>query len=78
MSRAIRRASIGTSVIKGRLGKMWALSGRKQETWLPAIWTRLRYSVTSLPQSSPASAPATPSKSQKAKGGTERMKNQPL
>jgi len=23
------------SVIEGRLGKMWALSGRKLETWLP-------------------------------------------
>ncbi|GAB0180183.1 mitochondrial enolase superfamily member 1 [Grus japonensis] len=28
---------------------MWALSGRKRETWLPRTWRRLRYSVTFLP-----------------------------
>lgn len=34
---------------KKRLGVMWALSGRKQETWL--LWTqrRLGFSVTSVP-----------------------------
>ena len=33
-------------VIKGRLGKMWTLSRRKQETWLPGTGRRLRYSMT--------------------------------
>jgi len=33
-------------VIKGSLEKMWALSGRKWETWLPGIWRRLRYLTT--------------------------------
>jgi len=33
-------------VIKGRLEKMWDLSGRKWETRLPGIWRRLRYSTT--------------------------------
>ncbi|KAK4817902.1 LOW QUALITY PROTEIN: hypothetical protein QYF61_002385 [Mycteria americana] len=42
-SPAKRKASIGTSMIKGRLGKTWALSGRKRETWLPGIWRRMRY-----------------------------------
>jgi len=78
MSRATRKASIGTLVIKGRLGKMWALSERKQETWFPGIWRRLRYSMTSSPQSSLAGASATLSKSQKAKAGTGSMKNCPL
>ena len=50
---------------KRRLGKMWALSGRKWETWLPRTWRRLRYSTTFLPQSSLASAPATPPKTQR-------------
>jgi len=59
-------------MIKGRLVKMWALSGMKQETWLPRIWRRLRYSKTFLHQSSPASAPVTLSKSQTAKAGTGR------
>jgi len=56
---------------------MWSLSGRRWETWLPEIWRRLRYSMTFLPQSSPASAPAELPKSQKAKTGTGRMKNRP-
>jgi len=63
-------------VIKGRLGRMWVLSGRKRETSLPRTWRRLRYSMTFLPQSSPASDPATLPK--KAKAGTGRMKNGPL
>lgn len=33
-------------VTKGRLGKMWSLSGRKLETLLPPTWRRLSYSVT--------------------------------
>ena len=41
-SRATRKASIGASVIKERLGKMWALSRRKWETWLPRTRRRLR------------------------------------
>ena len=48
---------------------------KKQETWLPRTWRRLRYSATVLPQSSPTSAPATLPKKQKAKAGTGRMKN---
>jgi len=28
--------------IEGRLGKMWALSGRNLETWLPGTWRKLR------------------------------------
>jgi len=43
------------SVIKGRLGKVWALSGRTQETWVPGMERRLRDSTSLLPQSSPAS-----------------------
>jgi len=45
-SRATRKASIGMSAIKARLGKRWALSGRTWETWLAGIWRRLRYSTT--------------------------------
>ena len=78
LSRATRNASVGMSVTKGRLGKMWALSVRKQETWLPGIWRRLRYSTTFLPRSSPARAPATLPKGQNAEAGTGRMKNLPL
>ena len=33
-------------MIKGRPGKIWALSRRQWETWLPRIWRRLRYSMT--------------------------------
>ena len=40
-----RKASIGTLVIKGRLGKMWALSGREQETWLLRVWRRIWRSI---------------------------------
>lgn len=29
-----------TLVVKERLGKMWALSRRDQDTWLPRIWRR--------------------------------------
>ena len=54
MSKATRKASIGTSVIKGRLWKMRVLSGRKWETCSPAIWRRMKYSTTFLSQSSPA------------------------
>jgi len=36
-----RKPSIGMSVIEGRLGKMWVLSGRKLETWLPVTWRKL-------------------------------------
>jgi len=35
---------------------MWALSGRKLETWLPGMWRKLRCLTTFLPQSSTASA----------------------
>jgi len=77
IAKATRKASIGTSVIKGRLKKMWALSRRKWETWLPGIWRSLRYSMLFLSQSSLASAPATPPKSQKAKTGTGRRKSCP-
>jgi len=34
------------SVIKGRLGKMWALSRRRLETWLPRTWRKLRCLLT--------------------------------
>lgn len=37
MSRGTNKAPIGTLVIKCRLGKMCALSRRKQETWLLMI-----------------------------------------
>lgn len=37
LSRATRKGSVSTSLIKGRPGKMWALPGRKQETWLPRV-----------------------------------------
>lgn len=59
MSGATKSASIGMLVIKGRLGKMWALSGRKQETWLPKTWIKLRYSITFLSRSLLESASAT-------------------
>lgn len=65
------------SVIKNRLGKMWVLSGRVQETWLPRTWRRLRRSRTFLPQSSPASA-ATLLNLQKEEAGMGRMKSHPL
>lgn len=49
-----------------------ALCRRKWETWLPEIW---RYEAHNfLSWSSPASAPATASKSEKTKGGTENEK----
>lgn len=46
--RATSKASllVGTSAIKGRLGKMSTLSGRKWETWSPRRRRRLRYSTT--------------------------------
>ncbi|GAB0182894.1 mitochondrial enolase superfamily member 1 [Grus japonensis] len=47
---------------------MWALSGRKQETWLHGIWRRLTYSMTFLPQSSLASALPTLPKVTEGKG----------
>ena len=37
-----KKSSIGTLVIKGRLGKMWALSRKKREMRLPRMWRRLR------------------------------------
>lgn len=68
-----------TLVVKGRLGKiMWALSIRDQETWLPRIWRRLKYSMTFLPLSWPASAPATLPKSQNGKARIGIMRNGPL
>jgi len=73
-----KKTSIGTSAIKGRLGKMLALSGRKWETWLPRIWRRLRYSMSFLPQSSSASAPAMLPKLHEAQAWTGRIKNSPL
>jgi len=74
-----RKATIGISVTKGRQGKMWALSRRKQETWLPGIWRRLRYIMTFLLQFSLASAPGTLLKLQEAQAGTgRRMKSFPL
>ncbi|GAB0202677.1 hypothetical protein GRJ2_002733300 [Grus japonensis] len=57
---------------RGNVGPLW------KEVRLPGIRRRLRYSMTFLPQSSPASALATPPKLQKAKAGTGRMKNHPL
>lgn len=41
MSRETRKAPIGTSVIKGILWKMWALSRRKWETWLTVTYKAL-------------------------------------
>lgn len=61
------KASIGTSVIKG------PLSQRR-----PRTWTRLRYLMTSLSWSSPASALDTLPHSLEANMGTGRMKNCPL
>jgi len=72
------KAFYSMSVIEGRLGKMWALSRKKLETWLPGMWRKLRCLMTFLPQSSKASALATPPKLQKAKAGARRMKNHPL
>jgi len=43
-----KKSSIGTSVIEERLEKMWALSGRKWEMWLPGIWIRLGYFFASV------------------------------
>lgn len=43
----------------------------------PGCWRRLRFSITSLPQSSP-SVPATVTQLQKMKSGSGRMKNLPL
>lgn len=37
-SRATTKSSIDMLVIKGKLGKVWVPSIRKQETWLPRIW----------------------------------------
>jgi len=31
-----------SSLTEGRPGKMWTFSRKKQETWLPRIWRRLR------------------------------------
>jgi len=78
MSKGTRKPSTGLSVIEGKLGKMWALSVRKLETWLPEMWRKLRCLATFLPQSSKASALATRPKLQKAKVGTGRIKNLPL
>lgn len=41
-----------TSVIKGRLGIMWAHSGKKWETWLPRMWRSMGYPMMLLAQSS--------------------------
>jgi len=68
MSRATRKVSISRLVPKGRLGKKWAFSGRKQETWSPGIRRRVRYSMTfclSLHR-------------QVVKAGTARMENYPM
>lgn len=65
-------------VIKGRLRKMWAFTGRKQGTRIPGIWTRLRYLTRFLPQPSPTNAPAALHESQETKAGTGRMRNCPL
>lgn len=74
MSRITRRASRDMLQARERLGVMWALSLREQETWLP--WTKKRpwFPMTSTPQSPVASAPATPPTSGKANTGTGRMK----
>lgn len=56
-SNLVRGNKKSVSVIKGRLGKKWATSRRKQGTWLHG---KLRYSMTFLPQSWPASAPPIP------------------
>ncbi|PKU48296.1 rna-directed dna polymerase from mobile element hypothetical protein [Limosa lapponica baueri] len=61
-----KKASTGTSAMKVRLGKMWALSRRKRETWSPETWRRTSYPMAFLPQSSLASALATLPKLQKA------------
>ncbi|GAB0204561.1 hypothetical protein GRJ2_002921700 [Grus japonensis] len=50
----------------------------EMEDLVTRTWRRLRYSTTTLPQSSPASAQAAQPKSHKAKAGTGRMKNHPL
>lgn len=52
-AKGTRRGSISTLMIKQTLGKMWALSERKWETWLLRIWRRLKYSLTFLLLSSP-------------------------
>jgi len=46
MSKGTRKPSIGMSVVEGRLGKMWALSRRKLEIWLPRMWRKLRCLTT--------------------------------
>ena len=61
-------------IAKTRLGTTWALFRSHQENWLPWIWKRLRFLVTSLPQSSLANALTAPPKSWKADVGTARMK----
>jgi len=66
------------SVLKGRPEKMWALSGRKWEAWIPKVCRRLACSMTFLPQSSPETAPATLPKLKEAQAGTGRMKNHQL
>lgn len=48
---------------------MWGLSVRKQETWLPWAKRRAKFPMTSMPQSSMASAPATLPGPDKANAG---------
>lgn len=74
--KATGKASLGTLVLKGRLGKMWALFGRKWESWLPGACRRLRFSMAFLLWSSPVSAAATAPKPQ-TKAGSEKKKNHP-
>ncbi|PKU44253.1 hypothetical protein llap_5446 [Limosa lapponica baueri] len=47
-----RKVSTDTAIVKGRLGKMWVLSGRKRETWLPRIRRRTRGNGFKLKDSS--------------------------
>jgi len=51
------------------VGPLW----NKIKTWLPGIWRRLRYSMTFLPQSSLASAPATLPSSRWQRHGQRRI-----
>lgn len=55
----VENAKVVLLVIKGRQGKMWALSVRKQDIWLTRTWRSQRYLITFfLPWSFPTRFPA--------------------